>query len=331
MSNGDSVLERARSLEAAGLPGALATVVRVYSPTSGKPGDKAVVDGEGRLHGWIGGGCAQPAVIRAARQAMADSESRLIRIRPEEAGAEEAPESGVEDVAMRCHSGGTLEIFIEPLTVAPGLLVLGGSPAAHTLAALAGRVGFTVTVAAKGAGASVFPEASEVVPSLRLERRPAGRPLLAVVATQGQGDELGLETALSLGADHIAFIASARKAEQLRTDLKERGFDAGAVDAIEAPAGVPLDARNPREIAVSVLAGLVNARHRLGAGAVLEPEPAPAPAAEVVDPICGMTVDPATADFSTEYGGRTWYFCCGHCQHRFEQDPAAYADAGAPA
>ncbi|HKJ75792.1 MAG TPA: XdhC family protein, partial [Gammaproteobacteria bacterium] len=248
-----------------------------------------------------------------------------------EGESEEAPEAGVEEVAMRCHSGGTLEIFIEPLTVAPGLLVLGSSPAARALAALAARAGFTVTAAAKGADAGAFPDARTVVPTLRLDRRPAGRPLLAAVATQGQGDELGLETALALGADHIAFIASARKAEQLRAELKERGLDAAAVDAIEAPAGVPLDAHGPREIAVSVLAGLINARHRAGLGAAPGAGVVPEPAGEALDPVCGMPVDPAAADFSTVYGGRTWYFCCGHCQHRFEQDPAAFLGTEAPA
>lgn len=322
MTQEGDVLTQACQLQAAGQSCVLATVVQVQSPTSGKPGDKALVDTSGHMTGWIGGGCAQPVVVKAARRALAEGKPHLIRIIPEmdRDANESVSSSEIEEYPMRCYSGGTMEIFIEPLMASPGLLVLGRSPVARTLVSLATRVGFVVTAAAKGAGREDYADASEVVSSLRVEDRSIRRPLFVIVATQGEGDELGLETALDLPAEHIAFVASERKANQLRSDLKQRGRNPSKVDAIEAPAGITMDCRRPEEIAVSVLAGLINVRNMMDRRDI----PEAMTVSEAIDPVCGMTVNPATTEFATEYEGTTEYFCCEHCQHLFQQDPATY-------
>jgi xanthine dehydrogenase accessory factor len=337
MLSSDAVLEQANALKAQGIPFVLATVVRCESPTSAKPGAKAIVDADGQIAGWIGGGCAQPAVIATARKALEDGQPRLIRVSPTKDGP---VEEGVIDFGMTCHSGGTLDIFLEPFAARPSLLIIGGSPAAQALCGLAHRTGFDVYAAFPEADADMFPDAREVIAGLDLSGLGCGTPWFVVVATQGKRDEPGLEAALGTGAPYVAFIASARKAEKLRTYLLERGHDAAGVEAIAAPAGVEIGAVTPEEIALSVLAELVRLRRQ---GAVERPQPArpaepmpagpmlagadsaqPAASGTAVDPVCGMTVDIATAEFRSEHAGQSYYFCCGGCQHSFEKAPAQY-------
>jgi len=331
MITNDTVLDRANELKAAGRPFALATVVRSDPPTSAKAGAKAIVHEDGTIEGWIGGGCAQPLVLKTVKQALADGQSRLIRITPDTATE---PESGISAHRMACHSGGTLDIFIDPVTVRPTLLVIGTSPTGQVLVRLAAAMGFAVIVAAPGADAARFPEADRVLPDFAsYELRP---PAFVVVATQGRRDEGGLEAAMASGAEYVAFIASRRKADMLREYLKERGYDPERVDAIVSPAGIPMGAVTPEEIALSVLAGVSQAR-RAGQGAVRVWVPAvsqdeteaPAADSEAVDPVCGMTVETGEAPHRSAFAGRTYYFCCGRCKQRFETEPEKYLESQA--
>ena len=338
MVDSDTVMDKASRLKAAGQPFVLATVVRCESPTSAKPGAKAIITPDGDIEGWIGGGCAQPAVIKTAKQALQDGQPRLIRISPERS---ENQEAGIVDFGMVCHSGGTLDIFIDPVIARPVLFIIGASPAAQALCSLAREVGFSVTAAFSGADKKMFPEADRILDRLDGLELPPGGPGFVVVATQGKRDEAGLEAALATGAEYIAFIASERKAAKLKEYLRERGHDRARVDAIIAPAGVEIGAVTPEEIALSVLAGVVQAR-RSGSGAIMatvaQPAkttaakgvpPSTAKPAQAIDPICGMTVITAGAEHRSEYAGRTYYFCCAHCRHTFEKDPGKYAEARA--
>ena len=324
MFSSDAILEHAAELKTRGVPFVLATVVRCESPTSAKPGAKGIVDSEGRISGWIGGGCAQPAVIAAARKALADGQPRLIRISPAKGGQ---AEEGIQDFAMTCHSGGTLDIFLEPFARRPSLLVIGASPTALALAGLAERTGFDVFAAAPGADADMFPGARQVLDGTDLSGLTCGTPGFVVVATQGKRDEPSLEAALATGARYIAFIASERKAAKLRTYLKQRGHDSLRVDAVVSPAGVEIGAVTPEEIAISVLAGLVKARRNgeLAGSVVSDQSPAElSEAGNAIDPVCGMSVTIATAEFRSEHQGATFYFCCAGCQHRFQKAPEQY-------
>lgn len=327
MLSTDAILERAAELRAKGVPFVLATVVRCESPTSARPGAKAIVDVDGTISGWIGGGCTQPAVKSVAKKALTDGQPRLIRISPAKG---EPIEDGILDFGMTCHSGGTVDIFLEPFGLRPSLLIVGASPAAQSLAGLAANVGFEVFAFAPAANADMFPGARQVLDGADLSGLKCGRPDYVVVATQGKRDESGLEAALGTGARYISFIASARKAEKLRAYLKERGHDAKQVDRIVSPAGVEIGAVTPEEIALSVLAGLVKAR-RVGDRSAAEAElarparaPAPPPEASAIDPICGMTVDVATAEFRSQYRDTFYYFCCAGCMQRFEKSPEQY-------
>ncbi len=261
--------EDVQRLKQSGQAFAMVTVLRAQAPTSAKPGDKALVTADGQIRGWIGGGCAQPSVIRTVRQALADGQSRVIRI----AAATTSEERQLEDVlefGMTCHSGGTLELFIDPVLPAPKLVIFGDSAVARSLCDLAPRVGLDVAVVAQGAQPADYPSAQEVLAS---DEPSALRPhlhqaQLVVIATQGRRDMQALEAALDLQAQHIWLVASHRKAGVLLQQLKSSGHAPEQVDRIVAPAGVPIGAKTPEEIALSVLATVVAGRRQ-----ALQPAP----------------------------------------------------------
>jgi xanthine dehydrogenase accessory factor len=259
MINDSRLTKRAIQLEAEGVPYALATVVSCKAPTSAQPGYKALVTAAGDIYGWIGGGCVQPAVVKGASQVLRDGQPQLIRVSPAQ---DTSPQDEMVEFKSACFSGGTLDIFIEPVSPRPALLLLGGSEVARSLATLAHFAGFNVTVASPAADETGFPRADQVIGSFEVSTLPFSPPPLVVVATQGKGDQAALLAALHIDTPHRAFIASKRKADKLKQVLKSKGHDPQAVDAIVAPAGVNIGARSPEEIAVSVLAGLIAARHQ---------------------------------------------------------------------
>jgi xanthine dehydrogenase accessory factor len=265
------VFAAAQRLQASGTPYALVSVVRAQAPASARPGDKAVVTADGRIDGWVGGGCAQPAVLRTVRTALQDGRARMIRIAPSAEG-EERDLGDVLEFGMACHSGGTLELFIDPVLPQARLLVIGDSPVARALAGLAPRVGFAVAVAAQGATAEAFPDARPLLASDDAAALAAAivPGAFVVVATQGRRDVQGLRAALAVGARQISFVASERKASVLKQSLVAAGSDAAAVAAIRAPAGYPIAAETPEEIALSVLAAVVAARRQAVAPAPIE-------------------------------------------------------------
>lgn len=259
MTADDTTRDRMAQLDKGGASYALATVVRCEKATSAKPGAKAVVEQDGSIAGWIGGGCAQPAVRRAARLVLADGKARLIRVSPVGSPAGGA---GIEDYDAHCHSGGTLDIFIEPVLPVPSLLVIGASPVGQVLADLAKRMGYAVTVACAEADGALFAGADRVVAGFDLGADAGDIARFVVVATQGRKDRAGLEAALATGAPYIALIASRRKAAALKKILRDNGHDGEKIAAIRAPAGLDIGAVTAEEIAASIVAEIVRERRR---------------------------------------------------------------------
>ena len=253
-------ITQAARLQSADQPFALVTVLSAQAPTSGKAGDKAVVTPDGQIHGWIGGGCAQPAVIKTVRRALLDGQPRKIRIAPSDESAERDL-GDVLEFGMACHSGGTLELFIDPVMPSAMLTVVGDSPVARALVGLAPRVGLRVAVVAQGAQAADFPDADTVLDSddASVVSGRLSSPLV-VVATQGRRDLQGLKAALALQPQGLWFVASARKAGVLLDTLVASGEDPAAVARIGAPAGEAIGAQTPEEIALAVLTSVVAAR-----------------------------------------------------------------------
>lgn len=237
-------------------PTALATVVQAVSPTAASPGDKALVSGDRILEGWNGGGCAQPAVIAAAAQVLRDGKARLIRVAPE--GQWDSFE-GVADFNSGCLSGGTLVIFVEALQAPVRLAIYGCSPLAVHLSRLAEEVGFAVALACPDVDRFRLSDTIEVADDFAEIDGD-----LVVIATQGRHDKAAIGSALCTAAQYIAMVASAKKFAGLKAQLIDTGMSAAELDRIQSPAGVDIGAVTPAEVALSVLAQLVEQRRTTG-------------------------------------------------------------------
>ena len=245
----------------------LATVVRTVSVTAAKAGAKAIIRPDGSIvAGWIGGGCAKGAVLRAAREALADGEPRMVSVQPENLLAELGVKpgdnkDGVRFASNMCPSKGTMDIFVEPVLPHPSLVILGASPVAMSLAAQARQLGYHVTLAAPAADLVAEPDAHVIVDGFAPRYLNDARRFV-VVSTQGKGDEAALKQAIAIQAEYRAFVGSRRKMAALREKLIASGVDTGAVDDVKAPAGLDLGAITPEEIAMSILAEITIERRR---------------------------------------------------------------------
>jgi xanthine dehydrogenase accessory factor len=311
-------LAEAAALAQRGEPFAVATVVRCERPTSAKPGAKALIRQDGTVAGWIGGSCAEPVAVKEALSALEDGEPRFL-VLVGKGGASLGRADGVREYTMTCHSGGTLEIFVEPVLPTPALVLVGSGPVTETLAALGAAARFAVTV--------VDPESPARLGDARVVDGLAAVAVTArtaiVVATHGRFDEDALDRALRSEADYVSLVASPTRARVVCESLRARGIPDERLHRLKAPAGLDLGAVTPEEIAVSILAEIV-ARRRRPAG----PPPAPAPTAalaEARDPVCGMTVPIATARHRSEGPAGPVYFCCAGCKQRYDREPGRYA------
>jgi xanthine dehydrogenase accessory factor len=275
MGRADDILDNISSRKTAGEAFVLATVVRTVAATAAKAGAKAVILPDGTIsQGWIGGGCARAAVLKAAKDALADGKSRLVCVEPEEAldsqGHKPSDEQGgVRFAKNMCPSQGTMDIFVEPVLPRPQVVICGSSPVAVAIADLARRSGFAVTVCAPAAEQTAFGDVDRRIESYALPvDEPA--PRYVVVSTQGRGDEAALQAALAIDADYVAFVGSRKKAEALKAALAQRGVAPERLATLKAPAGLDLGAITPDEIAISILAEIVAVRRgkaREGLGA----------------------------------------------------------------
>ncbi len=285
------LLQLAADLARKGEPFVLAMVVRRESFSSAHQGDMALITADGAYHGWLGGNCTQPTVKREARAALADGKPRLVSLSPV---PEERP--GVIALPMTCHSGGSVEIYLEPVLPAPRLQVFGESPCARALARLGEVMGYAVS------------------------GEPRAGPLYAVVATMGENDEESLEKAISARPVYVAVVASRKRFAELRESLLSRGVPAAELDRVHNPAGLDLGARTPEEVALSIFAEIVQLRR------AEQPAKTEEPQAEI-DPVCGMKVEVATARHQAEHAGRTFYFCNPRCREKFLAAPDRFLAA----
>ena len=261
------VMDLVAEMKAAEQTFVLATVVRTVSVTAAKAGAKAIIRPDGTIvAGWIGGGCARGAVLKAAREALADGEPRMVSVQPEDMLAELGVKPGENRDGVRfasnlCPSQGTMDIFIEPVLPHPSLLIFGASPVAMSLTAQARQLGYHVTLAAPAGDVSAVPEADTLVDGFALGELHQARRFV-VVSTQGKGDEAALRAAVATSAQYHAFVGSRRKMAALREKLVANGVAAEAIDRVKAPAGLDLGAITPEEIAMSILAEITVERRR---------------------------------------------------------------------
>lgn len=319
------VLQKASEFLAHGIPFALATVVRRERPTSGEPGDKAIVTLDGKFLGWIGGSCAQPTVLQEAKKSIVDGEPRLVVLTP---NLDAAARDGIELYRMSCYSGGTMEVYIEPYLPEPQLLVCGASPAAEALVKIGAAVGFKVVLIDPSATEENFSTADLVLPRIALDKLAKSRERYAVVATNGNWDEEAIKGLLPLAPDYLGLVASKKRFQQILKGLKDDGIAPEKLDLIRCPAGIEMPTRTFPEVALSIVAEIVSLRRSqekkraLVHGSVETPRPP-----SIEDPVCHMKVDPQTANASFVFAGVTYYFCNARCQQSFEKDPQKYLSA----
>ena len=261
------VLDLVAQMKAAEESFVLATVVRTVSVTAAKAGAKAIIRPDGSIvAGWIGGGCARGAVLKAAREALADGVPRMVSVQPENLLAELGVKpgenrDGVRFASNMCPSKGTMDIFVEPVLPHPSLVILGASPVALSLAAQARTLGYHVTLAAPAADLAGQPDVDRLIDGFGLDDLSAARRFV-VVSTQGKGDEAALCAAVATEAAYHAFVGSRRKMASLRAKLLAEGIAAALLDRVKAPAGLDLGAITPEEIAMSILAEITLERRR---------------------------------------------------------------------
>ena len=286
--------ERVTHLIEAGSPFATATVTWRRGPSSGKPGAKAIVLADGSVEGWLGGACARPTVVAAALESLVDRRPRLLVLGEHDDRAE------VVNVAMACSSEGAMEVFVEPQLPAPDLRIIGSSPMVTTLAELARTLDWRVAVTDQPALEGVNPDS------------------WVVVATQGHYDEPAIEAALATPAGYIGLVASSKRAASVIAWLREKGISDENLARVRSPAGLDLGSTQHDEMAVAILAEIVTLKSMRDTTVEVRHME------QAIDPVCQMTVEIATARFSTEYEGTTYYFCAPGCQRAFEKDPASY-------
>jgi xanthine dehydrogenase accessory factor len=324
----DDFFERVAALRREGQSFAVATVVARRPPVSAHLGDRAIVFADGRMDGFVGGACSREIVRRQALECLAARNGRLVSIRPDAGGAgPSGPEHVV--VAMSCASEGAVDVFVEPFVRARTLVVAGVTPVAASLARLARSMGYDVVRAVdaretgdleqEAAALDIRLVTLDAIGDVLRERRP---DVAAVVASQGHYDEQALEAILPCAVAYVGLVASRKRGATVRELITSAGV-AGA-DAVRIPAGLDLGAITPSEVALSILAEIVQAdRARAGRQPAASETPAPAPAI-AIDPVCNMEVEIATARHVAEVEGATYYFCCAQCRARFLTQPEPF-------
>jgi xanthine dehydrogenase accessory factor len=291
------IARRAQELAERAEPFVTATVVRAQRPTSAEAGNAALVRGDGTIEGFVGGDCAERSVRVYALQALEIGQPVLLRILPfgdDPEAREVAREEGAVTVENPCLSGGAIEVFLEPIVRAPRVLVEGDTPIVHALLRIGAELGLDMTAVIGG----------------DFEPRPGD--LALVVAGHGREELPALRRGLAAGLPYIGLVASRKRGRGVLGELRGDGVDQNLLDRIDTPAGLDIGARTPAEIAVSILARIVEVR-RAGRAPV---------AATAIDPICGMTVAAVPGTPSVEHDGETVYFCCEGCKSRFEEQRA---------
>ena len=284
-------------LRAERVPFVHARVVLAERPTSAKPGDEAIVLPDGTIEGFVGGQCAL-ATLRAQGLAVLESrESTLLRIAP----LPEPDQPGKTVVHNPCQSGGTLEIFMEPVLPAPLVRVQGTTPIGVALAQVGDALGYDVQAWDSSSVAEL------------------GVTQAVIVASHGNGEEVVLESAVKSGVPYIGLVASRKRGAAV---LQSLDLTDDEKSRIHTPAGLDIGARTAEEVALSIFAQIIATR-----SSVPRTESSASAVATAVDPVCHMDVVMVPSSLHAEVDGQTWWFCCQGCLDRFVANPAAFAPA----
>ena len=311
-------------------PFVTATVVRREVPSSGKSGDKAIIDKFGKMTGWIGGGCVKGIILKEADDAIKTRRSRLVKVGK---SLSTLKQEGVVDYKMTCMSEGTVEVFIEPVLPSPHLVVIGKTAIAKALVRIAKSAGFRITVVAADITPQTFEKVDELITQISLDQLKLASSSSIVVCTQGDQDEEALEQALQKNCSYIGFVASRKKKSGVFEYLIQQGMDPKKLDTVRSPAGIDIAAKRPEEVAISIMAEIIQVHNNkpqleesfidtgLNVNAANEHDIKPS---YYINPVCGVPVDKNSPKHIIEYQGEKVYFCCDGCKVKFEAEPARY-------
>lgn len=316
-------VDRLKQLSIDREPYATAMIVRRRTPSSGKPGDKAIITADGHIDGWIGGGCTRGIILKEALLAIQDQKPRFVTISPQKM---ENTFPNTKIYSMTCQSGGEVEAYIEPVIPKPHIVIFGNSHIGMALAKIAKAMDYQVDAVQNKIDKVVYPTADNCYDVVEFEVNEKHQNSFVIVCTQGEGDLEALHKAISMGSQYLAFVSSRKKAQSIFTDLRrDKGLGFDELKKIKTPAGLDLGAKLPEEVAISILAEIVK-QFRLDSQvdasdiAVLE-----APNEDYyMNPVCNIPIQKSTAKHILEHAGEKVYFCCDGCKVSFEKDPAKY-------
>jgi len=301
---------------------AVAHVIWREAPSSGKPGDKAIILKDGTIIGWIGGGCVKGIAVKEAREAIRENRSRLVRIDPDEGNSED---SSHKTYRMTCHSGGTMELFIEPITPNPQLIIVGKSNIARALSKLAIATNLRVHVLSNDVHKGMFPGVNNIHDRVDFSKINIDKNTFIVVSTQGEDDEESIRKALETNCNYVGFISSLRKSVKIKEYLEQTELSVNRINELKIPVGMDINAKLPEEIAISILAEIVqlfrdpNRKEDQESDTAINDD-------TYINPVCRVAVSKKDAKHVLEYGAHTVYFCCDGCKVSFDTEPEKYIE-----
>lgn len=317
----NSFIEKATVLNAANQAYAIALVVRRRTPSSGKPGDKAIITADGQIHGWIGGGCTKGIVLKEALLALQEEKPRLVSISPDE-----QPEffRDVKTYNMNCQSEGAVDVYIEPVLPKPNLIIFGSSHIAMALAKIARAMNYYVIAVMHQPDASNFPTANQIERMDAFNSNNLADNSYVVVCTQGEGDAEALEKAIALQSPYLSFVSSRKKASTIFNELLAKGILHSNFKHLKTPAGLDIGAKLPEEVAISILAQIIQTfrnAEKLTEDITLNS------GVYYMNPVCNLPIHKSSAKYVIEHNGESVYFCCDGCKSKFELEPEVYLQA----
>jgi xanthine dehydrogenase accessory factor len=299
---------------------AKATVVRRQLPSSGKPGDSAIILPDGVMHGWVGGGCTRGIVLKEALMAISEGRSRFVRIG---SSLSEDGMPNTKQYAMTCQSGGAVELFIEPVLPQPQIVIFGQSHIGIALAKISLAMEYQVIVVHQEANQSTYGDLNlRVMPNF--EKSNLTQNSYLIVCTQGQGDEQALKMAIESDNDYVAFVSSRKKANAIFATLRAEGISFDQLKRVRTPAGLDIHAKLPEEVAISILAQIIEDIRKPDLELTNQEAPQVNLEEYYINPVCNIPIHRATAKYVLEYQDQSVYFCCDGCKVKFEKDPAQY-------
>ena len=314
---------------------AIAQVIDRIAPSSGKVGDKAIILESGELIGWIGGGCVRGIIVKEAIEVIKRKRYKKIRISPTGGTSEN---ENFKEYVMSCQSQGTVEVLIEPVIAQPELIIVGKSNIARKLAIVASAADFRVHAMAEDVDSQMFPSVNSVIKSVDFKMFEELSNTYIIVTTQGENDDLSVKKALETNCKYVGFVASTKKAEDIKSYLIENGISEDHIAKLNSPVGLDINAKLASEVAISILAEIIDDFRNGNASKGFEKKDVVKPKIEstsnpkkdtfseefYINPVCGVPVSKISPKHILEHLGNKVYFCCDGCKVTFEKNPKQY-------